>query len=477
MNDPQHITDRYITTSIFLWMLCLLLTFFVINESVLVPQNLGVALFCCIALILCLSFLADVFIRFRKSIPAYEDIIELAGKEGLESIKFRLTGASDFSERSSIFSKFIGVPKNHAQYRETNHFFFLSRVIHEIGHSRYKDCATVQTYIFICSTALLATLFIAWDILNAEKVGIEKFEQADQTYIITGFVFPFIVVVAISRLLFLLKFREYRADAYAINTIGERYIQFLEHQKLKYSFSKPRSFLMHVWDGFTHPSFGKRIKYLSRSPSQMLLPVSEGIQWTFIFCFSAILFFGGILIGSGGTFLVTTDGSFTPFQQHAAHVLFLISAVGLHCYLYGISKVQYAYLNNRNLKGSVAFTLASMASLIAVICMISSLYNAPSSKTEWTFSAIISLWFSLALASNMVLVRLRYENHMRLTRTAWSWITITLLIYFVAPFLPKAFGWISVEEMLLLCVSVLTAALVGDYFTGQGAILQTVKPL
>jgi hypothetical protein len=177
--------------------------------------------------------------------------------------------------------------------------------------------------------AALSFIFILNLYLVLPEPLIPEYESNGSRY----FLFFSFLALAIStiRFVLLLRMREYRADMYATEILGENYITFLKHQKFKSRYSEQKNKILKVFKWLTHPSFDKRLEHIS-GQSKSVNPVVEGLNWTLIFFFTVWAFFGAMITGMGLQHLIAPDGQLSFLQSSLMTLMVVLSIIAINFY-------------------------------------------------------------------------------------------------------------------------------------------------
>jgi len=199
----------------------------------------------------------------------------------LHNVQFRQIGKSDFSERSGLHRRIIGIPnvavKNDGKGKERA----VCKVVHECGHSYYRDCLTVQLYITLCFAVLACAVLP--DISVNIRQSLIDIDNLKAFIVDLNILMGFLWLALMVRLFALLRRREFRADNFAFNWLGENYKSFLRHQATKERFCKKPTLLLKIWSAVTHPSFQSRYMKLGKFGVSKREAFLDGFSWSIVF--------------------------------------------------------------------------------------------------------------------------------------------------------------------------------------------------
>lgn len=220
---------------------------------------------------LALGFIALGFFRpslrsHVSSLKAREALGSIAGSsESEKNFHLSTTRSQDFSERSSLRHAVICVPEIYDQLHEISPLMCRARLAHETVHCRYKDFITALAYIVISSLSLILVAGWVWYLYSGDGVRLPEAYTGFRTPV-GVLVFSMVLIpclLSVTRLVFFLRKREFRADEGAYSIIGEDYLQYLSHQCVKEKLSRTIHPLSRIVNSFTHPDFRSRLAHVS----------------------------------------------------------------------------------------------------------------------------------------------------------------------------------------------------------------------
>jgi len=435
--------------------------FLLLQERVAIPNHFfAVSIGSLCALVACLA-LFEITLRLRKSMPLPETIKELVSSYMNRAVRVVTVGRSDFSERSLLFSRTIGVPANHIQYKELNPQLYNARIAHELGHSKYRDCLFVLLYLF--SSIVSLTIITAGFLSNEEPELSNPVPEYGSSFSGTaiGVSYSFILVVSLFRLFLLLRTREYRADSFAHKILGENYAQFLKHQERKSRFSKRKIWIYDLFSRLTHPTFSSRLIRLRSQSIHYGLVIGEAFQWALITAFITIIYFG-VLFTSVSPQIASSDGSFTSTQYLLSTILVVLVIIGIHLLLVGVSQIQYAYLLESKGKNKAALFSIVLATSLA-LPMFVLMYSNTNDKVHLPTFGILYGWFACTLAFNVMVFNTQsHHGDLPTSRITWSWLAMIVFIFCLRPETRQYISWITTSALILGGIALQSSAYMLD---------------
>lgn len=390
-------------------------------------------------------------------------------KYSSDRCKVIVKGGSDFSERSTLLKKSISVPINHHQFRKVSKDFYVSRIVHEIGHSEFRDFLVLNLYLVVLFISV--SILIALNLANPDPAPnpLPEYSNTNASYF---FGFSLIaVLISLCRLMVFLRVREYRADQFAASMLGDKFRQFIEHQVLKASFGRHYSIYHLLLNSLTHPSFKSRLERLKKPGDSVGQAFLEGVYWPFLFLFAVMVFIAAILMQAN---LFPEGPSKSPpnnFEPLLLAATSICSVIGIGCFIYGISKVQYAFmLGEQRLSQAIIFSFSSAVSLGGLISIFLWVgYSSYGINADYFyFGAVIlasCIWLCLLFVFNYaIFLSSSKKTHMPITRFAWSAISFFYAWHIPPSALELLYKKVSFTQVFILLSIFICISLFFDLF-------------
>ncbi|MBL4806486.1 MAG: M48 family metalloprotease [Rhodobacteraceae bacterium] len=482
MPNPQVTNDRFIIITLAVW----LFSYSLFNLPLIIFSA-----FVVITIILIvfsgLYWARKERVRDALSSTKYDEA-------DFRKIDFRLIGNSDYSERSGLFSRVVGVPGNYDQYRTISPRFHEARLLHEIGHTLYRDNLVMTAYFAIAVWSIVASIdfaenymgkFTAFDYSNLEWMTVNIPERL-KIYVVRSFTGPilvriveFAVVISFISMIYFLRHREYRADAYAFTIAGQEYEEFIQHQVIKEKITKTNGLLTGLWNFLTHPSFKTRQKHLKSSNYSYIFVVLVGLLWgvLMLFCAPIIVSLYGFLSADDGSLMQLTAtrtltansmADYGVIHKNSAYVVSAIWTIYLALVPYFMSTfIKDLVSSQGGFLKSIIFVLSILLPVWAIILLGKFIQfglgaSEFSSLLDVKLYLAIALWVTLQVGFHYYTLSSSNKSDLRALRFIWPAVTI----YFVYIFLirdPIERSPYSIYILYLTSCLLLTAFVVDNY--------------
>lgn len=465
MDKSQYLTDRFIVISLTLITAVFTLISLATENLQSELATLNNPIFLLLIIFGISLLIIPDLINIRKSrVSTPQGIDTFIDSNKINDIKFIAISGSDFTERSTLISQCVGLPKNHNQYCAVNEKFYIARILHEVGHSEFKDFLFTRLYIAVALISI--TFFIASSLKPPYYTGDPAYDlYTDKPNLpIDATIFYLTVLIfSVFRLIIFLRDREYRADHFAFHIYGANYLAFLNHQRIKNSYSNYKNNFSKLISLITHPSFSKRIEKLTSSTNNIWPPFLNGIQWAILFGFSLGYF--SLPIASAFGFPSDSDiQKMAPYQLAILYVAAAIGAYGLSLTLTSVSKVQYSLMliNNKVNYSVLAFCFSFMLCNAFIMYYLVYIYIKVDSSPDFGKEAsdillvlYFPFWTLLNLFFNAIAIKTT-KNRLKVTRYFWSWGSMLFLFPIVFLSMNGTESTLTVNTAIQILFSIFT---------------------
>lgn len=277
----------------------------------------------------------------------------------LKRIRFRFVPGGNFRVTSVFSVPTIITPHEVVAMNEP--------IVHEIGHIRSGD----HRFYVIVKPLMLLCLIVMFAALVLEIISTPwcySCVDEDMRLIIIAFIvqqfFVYLALIAlvIGALFLTVREREYLADRFALDVMGQTFQDYLEFEALLKR--RPRSRLVGLWNKFTHPSYDQRCRKLNRGRYSL----SEASLLSGILAVANFYFLDHSMRLSLGSILDEDTNMFEPNLES----LIWIAAFGFLLFI-GVSALMYlssvlAFTVSRNTFADVTKKVAWM--MFGVLCVM-----------------------------------------------------------------------------------------------------------
>lgn len=364
-----------------IWMFSLVFIAFVMNA----PVYLGPVLFAFI------FFAMRLFKRVGAEHAGAKQLVVSIVSDPNNVTRVKSSNGFDFSERSSLRQSIIRVPNNFDQLYAISPLFCKARLTHELIHCRYKDFITTRAYVVVSflGVGLIASWiwYLFWKTGDVHPFVAHARSNLTWLALISGLVvIP--AVLSITRLLFFLRRREFRADREAFTKIGRDYLAYLSHQLAKERISRTLNPASRLLNALTHPSFHSRLKALSEPRLGVWEIFYDGLFIGFVLQLSSYVIF---LLPFGLLVLAFAVSPLEIFPLLKGLAACISAFIALH-FTFGAMRLIYTTLLTAKLrlKEGVIF-LAGMSPFPAFLITGAS-YGANGLSTQPYESSLVIFW-------------------------------------------------------------------------------------